>query len=1470
MTIKAVLDWQNPDSTQDINSRYQALFTRGVLTGGVITTVSGQLKVSLLPFTSLSYDGMLVSEDASTLLDIPLDQTTVIALYARHLIGDPAIAEVVAIEATTFNGLIDRDYYTVFGAVTTITPATEVVDGDISYSLREMQDKRTRDKLRGQVNDTSELPLDPTFNVYGDIYVVYSGVGVPPNLYAWDGVNWDNITGANAVAASLLQHRLNLDTTEMYIGEPVEEVGRIHLSNYQKDAALGSYGTPSIVNRYVTEDDPRIPTDTPDGGQSAALLGTHGTPSNLNRYVTAEYPIAAPTVLSGISWPDNRINMSTHGPVYVGRGAIDSANIYFSLLDPIKNRGYLNSVGLPCKVNAVYKSIVPLVKLDPSTDPLVDSYGFYNGAILYLGIDYTIDTDSRLVYGKKTFFSRSRATPLPAIAEINHGFPVVPTPSYEIISGTLLSSIANIKGRSFDDPTPTLEQNINLRIDLDSLSAYIGSVMETNVVAGNEDFIRLAPPAFGGIFDKNVGVDYVFSFENTGLVEFEYDSVTGIVHYYSPVNLLGVTVGDLFIDAKGNKYEVFSIGVNTVGVKNIGSLPPIYPSTVRGAYPESVSSSVDASIIHRVVLTFENTSLVPFNYSSVLGRVQYTLPVVLAGVNVGDLFRDGSGTKYDIYAVNDGADNLDIRNIHTGLIPSSIDTSIGNSLDGSAWVNNNPRDLLLSEMKLNFGAEFVPIKKLVRKVDEYSEPDGQIAFGVVRYDNRFEERIVFYGSWENYTTPEGESYVRNTDGFGRFEVTGYFTDVLLVTRKRQFSSWVNVLVNGITNNTVDPTEGGSISGDVTNVAGIKYTTIKLNASSLDDSIPSDLIGYIPMGGGDSFDIFGFVFIRNTTQALLESGRAFESARIIRRDMPDTSVAIDTVPYQGRGGRLVYAVENNTHARVITTLTDMDSNGTPSGTWTGSTINITSSGGKVPFYSAGDIIAVRSSASITLCRILTITLPNTIQVDSPTGTGSVVNLLHVCSTNSNIPLGSQESQIARYILPDDFISHTPTDLGFIHQLDRFVVGSDGLTVISGQSVLVTNVNVIGTKKAVQIQQGSAGKLRFSVLATRMDLLCVNNASTTVYISIDGSSEYSITLSAVAKRVTIFSNARYQAHEVTIRVTVGNFSIAEMMLFGPRKPEFAADSLGSFPNTVADLSQLAKYQPSAITGLAPYTDRLKTAPDYFPVGAIFKEALSNMTYINSSTGIGDAWSFEMNYTKSIYGPYVNTTLADASAKFEILGTAFELQFITGPDHGYFTIEVDGVDIASIPAATIVGNYSGGYVDGYSALYGRNNVGVFGLSYGVHTVTITLLNPRNKNISSADYKMAFVGFYHCNDNGLLTCGIDNYGVYTSVSDIRLFNPLETKPLDTDVQVTDLLSRAGKVNLVYNTTSIVVNLALPYKDADYVVMCTFVNDVDSSPLFQPYLISSQSGSSFTISWNDPIPNSNYGLHYFTQSTDV
>jgi hypothetical protein len=104
----------------------------------------------------------------------------------------------------------------------------------------------------------------------GDLYVVLFGELGTIELWGYDGSVFRNMTSASA--ATLLDfHRRNL-----FINEK-------HLAENEKAALVGTVGVPSAVNRYVTEQDVSVLTET----TAAALQGADSVPpGQTNRYLT--------------------------------------------------------------------------------------------------------------------------------------------------------------------------------------------------------------------------------------------------------------------------------------------------------------------------------------------------------------------------------------------------------------------------------------------------------------------------------------------------------------------------------------------------------------------------------------------------------------------------------------------------------------------------------------------------------------------------------------------------------------------------------------------------------------------------------------------------------------------------------------------------------------------------------------------------------------------------------------------------------------------------------------------------------------------------------------------------------------------------------------------------------------------------------------------------------------------------------
>ena len=1336
--LSSVFHYGNNDATLDLNDRFRAFINRGILAGGEINPVVAQLNITISPFTAMSVDGMLIMDTAVTTLAIPLNQTSVVSAFAQYTLGGASVLNYVVTEASVFNALPDKKYHIVFGTITVNSPATFITVANISYALRDLVDYQGRSPFRGWLTSSALLPLDNPSgtNRPADFFIINAGVGDLPEIHAWDGVVWQNITNTLSIAADLTAHRNNLFPNE------------IHLTDNQADAALGSAGAPSFVNKYVTELDTRLPTQN----ENDALQGDFGSPSSTNKYVTESYPVSAAEILSFPLPPGGAIELTAvNGPFFVGKDGVGTANGLFSLMDFSNSRGYINSVLIAPAITGVFKDGFLTVALDPSVDG--DSEGYYSSGNLYLQVSTVVDTSFRVVYGKKE-----------PLKTLNRGFSITSTPGDEYIPSKVVEKIINIKGRLFDDTVPAREQNINIRSSVDSISSYLGSVLETNVIASDEDYTRLKDEAvIGANFVKNVGILPIYTFQNTGLVGLSYNNVTGRVTYSSPVNLSAVAIGNLFVD--------------------------------------------------------------------------------------------GLGRDFKIVAVNDGLDTVDIVSVDTGLIPSSINTSVGTAVNGSTKKNNNPRNLLLSEMKLSHEVERFPVLEVFQNRDEFSKPDGRIAYVLKKNDGRPESRIVFFGSFENFENQYRERYVR-CSGTGKIVLTGFFDKVSVLLRRKPNAPSLLVSTNEEVGSLVSTsTDGTAINTNVSSARGERYQRLIIS-SGHNPLVVTTVSAEITTPTADPLEIYGIEFIvENCSTSLLESGRAFENAELVKIDNIITTIPVPFGLTSARGSRTLIAVQAENYTSGNSLLADLD--GMP-GTSTG--LSITGVGStKLSGYKANDLIYVESSFVSVIRKILSI-VGTTINLDSNTGFIGSVSIYHICSLDNSIP-STEEEETIRYYLPTDFINYTGTDLETQGPINRYVLHKDGHTLLSGENLEVTATGISGVAKALRIN--SSGNLKLLVTGTRVDVVVNNTSSATVNIKIDGSPNYSFSFAGNgAQRRTIFLNAKYQTHEIQISPTAGSLSISEIIFFGPSKPV-----LSGFPNVVADIPVLATYKKS--------DSKYLVAPNVYPFGGVFYDAFHYMSYFNG-TGVNADWSVTDNFSKAVYGRYVVSENDGSFAKFTFFGGAFELSYITGPDHGNFKVELDGVDLGALPPNLTVGGYSLG-VDAYSASYGRKNISVFasgaGFNFGFHEVKVFIESPRTKNVLSTGYNVGLVGFWSGNwvytgsgSFGPVSFGLTRQGGFSSYSDVRNFVALPLEKILVDkLPVEDGLVRAQRVTIPVSSTTLSVVFTTQLPDSNYVLNINWLNTTDANPLFQPIVVDSYTNTGFTIKWNYPLITSNYQILYIT-----
>lgn len=1238
MTAQVIFKWLNNDSTADLNKRFSIVFNKGISSGGTIQPVSSTLAVDITPFYAMTDNGLMVTDLDLHRFTIPQNQATVLTIYAKWIQADEPVIEYRAYEISDFNNLLDEEKsdHIVFGTVT-VTNGSEVHTNEIDYGLRDTFDKLGRSPFRGFLDSPSSLPSE--HNRDGDHYIVGGGGGLI-EIYAWNGTAWLNITSTQAIQAELTNHRNNAYTDEK------------HATDNEKNALLGTTGLPSASNRYVTNQDPRIPA--PD--QKDALSGSHGTPSSTNKYITQEYPLAITGSLI-FPLPPGVLTMIGVGDVYVGKGPVGSANTYFSLMVIGEDTGYINSNGKFPKFTQIYKNNLLTVPLDPSTD--ADADGFYGGD-LYIKVDNVIDTGVRLVYARKT-----------NLKDIDRGYDVIKGPATDFVSGEVRQHIQNIKGRPYGDLLPDDETNKNLREDVDNLISYLGSNQATTIIAADEDY------------------------------EFFKD------------------------DAKlGGKF-----------VKNIG-IQPIY--------------------------TFENTSTVSFNYSTTTGLVTYSGSPDLSNVLVGNLFRDGFDNFFKVVSVNDGTKQVGIVDIGTGLKPLSIISSNATPDDGSIRTNNNPRNLLLSELKGN-AHSVIKIGDLYR-LQEFSKPEGRPAYGISQADKRINPRVVLYGSWTrepNKTT--GEIEIKNISSIGDIQFTGFISSMYLWCKVTPAAPNLEISINNEQVATVvSISQSGEASPEVAYISGERFQKVKI-VSGLDSSLLNTINARIQGSTADPLVIYAIETVSINTanpeknkEINFESGVGFENTRINNKD------EITTIP--------VFPASNRTGSNYTTTL-DRDINGvtitnildtpmseldfdpnypiiSPQSPTQFSPLN-GSEANKLVLFKVGDIVELIGTTKNEKRRLLSIT--PFLQIDSACLVTEDKEMRLICSLGDNTPDDLAEDYANRYEFVTDFVNHTSTDFNTKNaapKAQRYVVNSDGATIVGAK-----NSSISLDRRSVIISQ-TTGSIDFGVMGTRLDLEFNNPAPVTLRVSIDGSEEYEISVAAGINRKTIFNRSRYTFHEVHIRSLTGEFECTHMTIYSLERG-------------------VSKVKPMLTTqdNIAPY--RQDFANDEIPFrysnGKYFMDAFK-YSIPTKGAGLNPTWDWEDS--PHFIGRILNTQNDGDKMKYTFVGEGFEILYHGRDDGGMATIEVDGVAWDAIPSTTLVGN-NNEFLDTYNTTNAPRLASLTGLEYGEHEVVITIPNPRTKNISSSGYEVGIFGLFVLSIDGGLRYTYDSgQSTYVPLVDMREFS--------------------------------------------------------------------------------------------------
>jgi len=247
MTLSAVFRWKNADSTVDMNSRLQTLVPRGIFDGGAVSAAAG-LTVNVTAFKAVSYDGMLVRDDAVQTIGVVANQTNYVVVRAKYVSGTtPTVAWEVLSQAA-YNTDPEKNYLIVFAVITVPSGATSVASSYISTLERDTVDPMGRSYYRGNTVFASLPAHPPEQNRDGDFYFVNDR----ETFYWWNSstTSWQPFTTGsyNVETGSMADVVIEAERNRKEQGSGV--IGGIRpADSFASDPDITLIETPSVANQ---------------------------------------------------------------------------------------------------------------------------------------------------------------------------------------------------------------------------------------------------------------------------------------------------------------------------------------------------------------------------------------------------------------------------------------------------------------------------------------------------------------------------------------------------------------------------------------------------------------------------------------------------------------------------------------------------------------------------------------------------------------------------------------------------------------------------------------------------------------------------------------------------------------------------------------------------------------------------------------------------------------------------------------------------------------------------------------------------------------------------------------------------------------------------------------------------------------------------------------------------------------------
>ena len=350
MSATALFQYKNLDSTQDLNTRFQDLFQKGIYAGGRLAVNSGAYTVSVTPYSAMTASGMAVYDTEST--SVVLSGTGLQYIVIDAVYNDSGAASISVFSTTAAAYATYRSRYILIGTVNMDNLSGSKITADkFSYALRDQITPVADSKFLGYFQTTVDrdnyypaTTSTPTIQRVGDFVICGTSAATAGTLASigfWTDDGWVDFSDPALVESALTAHINNMV---------------MHTSANQHAALAGTAGTPSGTNPFVTLADTTHLLTADERAAVTDALGAETTPiGEANPFVSRGTIIAVPRVYQvAVAAAGQYVDLTLASlsvdsfNLYLGKQGIDGSGIssaqqYFGIEDAY-GAGYVSTV----------------------------------------------------------------------------------------------------------------------------------------------------------------------------------------------------------------------------------------------------------------------------------------------------------------------------------------------------------------------------------------------------------------------------------------------------------------------------------------------------------------------------------------------------------------------------------------------------------------------------------------------------------------------------------------------------------------------------------------------------------------------------------------------------------------------------------------------------------------------------------------------------------------------------------------------------------------------------------------------------------------------------------------------------------------------------------------------------------------------------------------------------------------------